>query len=222
MTVVVQPILVGTHVDTIAQITPSLAQAIVAAGHKGVFRYVPFAEPDGSPQTDRSSFIHGVELGCILDAGLQCGLVSDVRSPPWLPKVCSGANDGRVASDWARSVGYPDGANLWLDWEGVAGTVADATTYLDAWSAAVSTGGFAPSLYVGYSAILSPTQLYDLVGFATYWQASGSQVATRGFAIRQMGAEIKIAGVGFDVDDVAPDLLGDLPHVAGVASPSVA
>lgn len=195
----------GLWADTSWMISPHVAATLVQAGYLGVMRYVPL------PANDSVADISGTEVGCILDAGLQLLLVQHVRRPPWLPSGHSGDLDGSCAATHAQMVAYPAGCHLYLDLEGAAGSPPDVASFCNDWATAVRRAGYRAGLYVGYSAILSPTELYALPEFNTYWSDAGPrQVAGRGFAIKQ-GASVTIAGVEFDRDNVTPDGRGELP-----------
>lgn len=200
----------GKWCDTSWPVSPHVAATLVQAGFLGVARYVPL--PGNSSMSD----ITGIEMGCLLDAGLQVLLVQHVRRPPWLPKQHDGTVDAGAAVTKAGMVAYPEGCHLYLDLEGCAGSPDDAAVFCNHWAAEVKRAGYLAGLYVGYSALLSPQELYDLPDFNTYWRDAGPRdVAVRGFAIKQ-GPEITIAGVAFDVDIVTPDGRGELPIVCGV------
>jgi len=198
----------GAWVDTSWKLTPSVLSALKQAGKVGVMRYVPL------PGNASAGDISGGEMADILVADLELLLVQHVRRPPWLPQAYSGLLDGQAAADSARAVGYPPGAHVFLDLEGAAGQPSDAEKWTNDWAAAVKCEGYLAGLYVGYSALLSPLELYALPDFDCYWSDAGPrQVATRGFAIKQ-GAEVTIGGVTFDLDEVRQDLLGGLPVAA--------
>jgi hypothetical protein len=179
-------------------------------GKVGVARYVPL------PGNSSAGDISGVEIGCLLDAGLQVLLVQHVRRPPWIPMQQSGTVDAGAACRAAELSGYPAGCHLFLDFEGAAGSPGAAFAYCCEWGKETRSQGYLAGLYVGYSALMSPQELYDLPDFTSYWSDAGPrQVAVRGFAIRQHQPEVTIAGVNFDPDTVEPDAKGELPIVCG-------
>lgn len=207
----------GQWADTEWRITPHVAESLVKAGYVGVMRYVSLPDPNDPTKLESKAFdVTGVEVGCILDAGLQLILVQHVRNPQWMPKAHDGRLDASAAAMHADSVGYPAGAHLFADWEGAAGTPDESTRYLEDWGRTARAGGFLGGLYVGYSTILSPDELYSLPDFTSYWSDRGPRiVSVRGFSIKQGGA-VTVAGVEFDVDTVTADRKGDLPMVCGV------
>jgi hypothetical protein len=201
-------------VDTNAKLTAQSAQSLRGANYQGqtiefVARYVSIgaaAPGDITPQ----------ELETILGAGLALLLVQHVRLPGWVPSGAQGAMDGGHAAESATAAGYPQTAHIVLDLEGVApGTSADAVIgHANAWSAAVVAAGYQAMLYVGYNAILTPQQLYDLPDFNRYWSDFGErQVAVRGFCMKQLSGTTELPGVpfGIDPDRIMADAKGDLP-----------
>lgn len=199
----------GMWADTTWRITANVAQALRQAGYVGVYRYVPL--PGNASLGDISL----VEAHTITDAGLQLGLVQHCRRPPVMLALHSGLQDATTATDAAREAGYPPGCHLFLDLEGAAGNATQVALYCNGWSTQVTADGYGCGLYVGYSAILSPDQLYALPRFDRYWSDAGPRaVSTRGFCIRQHSPEVTVGGVNFDRDTMAPDALGDLPMVA--------
>lgn len=198
----------GAWVDTTWKITANVAQALRHAGYVGVYRYVPL------PRDASLGDISLSEAQTITDAGLQLGLVQHCRRPPVMLALHSGLQDATAATAAARAAGYPEGAHLFLDLEGVVGNESQVALYCDAWSAQVTGDGYGCGLYVGYSAVLGPDELYQLPRFDRYWSDAGPRVvATRGFCLRQHSPEVTVAGVSFDRDTMAPDDLGDLPKV---------
>lgn len=198
----------GPWVDTAWPLTPVVCQALVAAGKRGVGRYVPL------PGNNSAGDISAAEAQRITGAGLQLLLVQHVRRPGWSPLHCDGRADAVAACAAALAAGYPSGAHLFLDLEGIVGTDAPScAVFAQDWAVEVRRY-FAAGLYVGYDVPLSAAQLYALPSFTSYWSDPGPRnVATRGFALKQ-GAGVVISGVGFDLDEVRADELGDVPMVA--------
>lgn len=215
---IARPATPGAWVDTSTPITPHVAAALKAAGKVGVFRYVPL--PGNSAKAD----ISGVELGCLLDAGLEVGLVQHVRGEPpkrplWQPGAHDGVLDAQAAIACAQAAGYPPGCHIFQDLEACDGSSMQVLTYCIDWGRTMLAGGYLCGLYVGYAAVLTPDALYALPSPTSYWSDAGRrQVSTRGCAVQQAGS-VDLAGVGFDVDLIAPDALGGLPFVCGVGQP---
>ncbi len=205
---IARPATPGKWLDTSWRITPHVAAMLRQVDYLGVFRYVPL------PGNPSAGDLSGVEVGCILDAGLELGVVQHVRRPPVLPSAHDGARDAECACEAATACGLPVGLHVFLDLEGYSGSPVEVVRYVDAWGAATKAAGFLAGLYVGYSAILNATELYELPDFDCYWSDAGPRtVAKRGFAIKQKQPEITIAGVSFDPDTVEPDVLGGLPVI---------
>lgn len=199
----------GRWVDTSAIILPSVAAELHREGFGGAFRYAPL--PSNSAGRDLSA----LELMALAAAGLQVGLVQHVRDPGWRPAGHSGAADAMAATAHAQRIDYPRGAVVYLDLEGIAGTAAEVSRFANDWADAVRQAGHQPGIYCGYQDPLGPKDLYTLHSATTYWVDAGPRtVAVRGHAVRQSYPEVVIAGTRFDVDDVAPDMLDDLPWVA--------
>src|SRR5271167_4491426 len=117
--------------------------------------------------------------------------------------------------------GYPDGAHVFLDLEGIDGTAFSTIKFATDWQREIVFAELKAGLYVGYAVPLHPQDLYDLPGFDCYFSdAADRQVATRGTAILQ-GKEVVIAGVKFDEDLMRPDLLGGLPFSCKASLPIV-
>lgn len=209
--IVARPAVPGRYVDTAAPCSDPVLASLAAAGYLGVGRYVPL--PGVSGRAD----ISPGELERITGHGLACWLVQHVRYPGWDPGAHNGAADADAACLAAKAAGYPQGAHLYLDLEGIKGTRPATLAFADAWQTLVIAHGFRAGLYVGYDVPLSPDDLYALRGFDTYFSDAGHRkVSTRGCALVQ-APEVVIAGVRFDPDHVAADLLGDLPCFAFAA-----
>jgi hypothetical protein len=220
MTLIATPATPGAWCDSSTVLTPNVCAALVQAGKLGVARYVPFAG------LSRLGCISAEEIETIAAAGLQCVLVSHVRGTPagnfhWHPSAFSGSADAGAAVDCAADAGYPQGAHIFLDLEGISDGAAQTAAYAQDWQHAVIAAGYKAGLYYGFDCPLDANAKYLLPGDC-YWSAPGQgTVATRGVAIRQ-GQEVTIAGVSFDADVVASDLLGGLPLVAAASPAAVA
>jgi hypothetical protein len=209
----------GFDCNTIVR--PNDAAAFIAAGYKFAIRYVPRI---GALPHDITS----AELRMLLNAGLGVMLVQHVErdSPPWwTPTEAKGMAYGERAAEYAASVGYPKGATLWLDLEGIVPkTDAEIVIrYANAWFDKVHAAAFQPGVYVGYGAILTATQLYRGLKFQRYWGALNLDAdqfpATRGLCMKQhdahgLFAPPKGVTLAIDVDTVHGDNLGGLPTLA--------
>jgi Domain of unknown function (DUF1906) len=217
MTIIARPASPGTGFDCSVKPTPAQARALKAMDHTLVGRYVPL------PANNAANDIDAAELIMLTDLGFEVLLVQHVRTPPWDPRAHSGTIDAAVACEHALDAGYPLGAHLYLDLEGLVATadVAGAKLFVESWATRVLADGFKAGLYVGYDLPLSPTDLWLLHGINTYWtDAAHHHVANRGCAIVQ-GRELTVRGVRIDEDTIAPDMLGELPFIAA-AAPAVA
>ena len=213
MTIIARPATPGRWVDFSAFPTRAQAQSIRDYGVIGCFTYVPLP---GVTDAQKANDITAERLLMLIDLGFEVGLVQHPRFPNWDPRNHSGMIDAAVASEYALDVGYPDGAHLFNDFEGVIIT-ADAPSgklFLEGWALRILAGGLKAGLYVGYQQPLDAMSLYLLHGINSYWSDAGHRkVATRGVAISQ-GIETTIDGERVDLDEVAPDKLGGLPFIA--------
>jgi hypothetical protein len=114
----------------------------------------------------------------------------------------------------ARSIGLPDGVNIFLDLEGVPSTVSadDVIAYCNAWYDVVHGAGYVPGIYVGDSTQLSGGQLYNDLKMQHYWK-SGSDVPdipTRGYQMVQSipGNPPSIGSQTIDTNVTMTDRLG--------------
>jgi hypothetical protein len=193
----------GFDADT--PLTAANAAAFAAGGFTFALRYLSLgaqAAPD----------LTGDEMAFIVGAGLALMPVQHVRYPNWMPSAELGTIDGRQAVANARACGFPAGVTVWCDSEGQAGGAAETIAYVNAWAAAVRSGGYDPGVYVGSGTPLDGQQLYGL-SVDRYWK-SQSQVAepTCGWAMIQLYPETSIAGVKVDIDVIQRDYKGRLPN----------
>lgn len=211
-------------VDTNTKLTPAAVRAIAEATYMGepilgIGRYASLHAANFAADLSPS------ELETITEAGLGCWLIQHVRygvgsaqSPEgWSPSGQLGDFDGAFAHWYAHAIGYPAGAHVALDLEGVNPTTPpDATaSYCDEWALQVQNkiGGlpaYSPLLYVGYSPGLSPQALWELPYFHLYCCDEAPHVLPhRGFVMRQVAMDIMIGGVKCDVNRIeAQDALG--------------
>lgn len=199
--------LAGLWVDASTPLSAAILAAVRASGYVGIIRTLPL------PNNPTSGDLSPSELQAALDASLQVSAYQHVRAGLWRPDAHSGAADALSAVSWARGAGLPAGVHLFQDLESVDGSAGDVITYSTAWADTVIGAGYLAGLYVGFAVPCSAIQLYGLP-HTSYWSDAGPrEVAVRGFAIHQHQPEITIAGVKFDPDAVANDLLGDVPAV---------
>ncbi len=206
--IVAAPAAQGLWLDTSTPLTPAVIRAIKSRGYLGVFRYGPL--PGVSARND----ISGQELADILKEGLQCGIVQHVRFPGWRPADHSGVADAKIVCRYMILCGYPTGAVIYQDLEGISGTLLETEKIANDWAGETANQHQQPGIYAGYQDPLGAQELFYIHAAKTYWTDSGPHtVAQRGHAVKQ-GKEITISGVRFDVDYVAPDNFGEVPLVA--------
>jgi hypothetical protein len=174
---------------------------------RGVGRYVGISHANPGD-------IDGPELDRITGAGLGCWLVQHVRATQgkgWTPSGQLGRLDGAMAAKLADAAGYSHGCHLACDLEDVApGTDPQhVIDHVNAWADACS-AMYLPMLYVGFSTLLSPQELFQELTLHAYWSDFGPRaVAQRGFRIKQFRENVNVGGVMCDLDRVAPDAFGD-------------
>lgn len=195
-----------------------MAQRFRAAGYQFVVRYVR--------RSSRHDFdLSAVELQALLDVGLGVMVVQHVAAPGWSPTKALGASYGAVAAVEAWNCGYPKGATLWCDLEGVAESASpsEVIDYCNAWYVAAKQSGYEPGLYVGDSCGLTATELYRNLRYARYWSAYNlnrdNVPAVRGVQMRQKPyppRERRVLDCPFEYDEdvIAADSLGGTPTLA--------
>lgn len=204
----------GKWLDTAAKLTLAQALEFRAQGFLGVGRYGPL--PGNSTAED----LDAAELEMLVfDAGLEVVLFQHPRRVNVIASH-SGSGDAMWVCQYASSIRYPTGAHVILDLEGVIGsTLGQVTTYCVDWGRAAMQLRYSAGLYVGFSAVLGPQELYELPGFDTY----ASDVARRRVNVRgvcyQQGPEVPAANglPNYDPATMGVDALGGLPLVAALA-----
>ena len=192
-----------------------ILDAIANQRYAGILRYTPL--PGNNPKDD----IDPAELEAILahPAHFLSGFVQHPRNPGWRPAACNPETDALHSAQFAKAAGYPPGVHGWFDAEGMAADVteAEAALYYNRYCHVLIEEGFLAGGYCGFDDAMNAVDLYELAECSAYWSdLAKRRVATRGTSIVQ-GATIKILGIPFDPDDVAPDLLGDTPYLAQAA-----
>lgn len=193
----------------------SIARKFVAAGFRFAVRYVR--------REQRHDFdITAGELAGLLEAGLGVMLVQHVAPPAWMPYAGLGHVYGTRAAEEAQLVGYPAGAVLWCDLEGVSARAeaSDVIGYCNSWWRAVESAGYDPGLYVGDGPGLTGRELYHRLRFARYWAAYNlnrdQYPVVRGVQMQQRpypGVDARVPGVPFqyDVDTIMRDARDSTP-----------
>lgn len=200
--------------DCNTTVTPDLALAFAQHGYKFAVRYVRRSQKHDYDLTVG-------EIVTLLASGLGVMVVQHVAADGWVPSGRLGTSYGQVAAGEAHALGLPVGTHVWCDLEGVmpgtpAGEVID---FCNRWYDAVADAGYRPGLYVGWSAILTPIQLYRNLKFRSYWAAYNldrdQEPITRGVQMRQFGARPldRPPGVAidFDVNVIRADRMGGSP-----------
>lgn len=200
----------GLACDLDTKVTSALADALWALGYRVIFRYVPLPG-NNDPKDD----IDRLELEMLLRKGFGVGLVQHPRDPKWfhLPGL-DGSVDAGHACVYAQSIGYPSGAHLFQDLEGITGSPADVTVFANEWAYEVIGVGFLAGCYHGFEAELDSVGLYALHWTTCYWtDLANRPVAQRGNAVIQKPT-IKVLGFEIDPDEIVADKLGETPYVA--------
>ncbi len=201
----IEPARAGSAVDTSAKLGLDAIGSVAAAGYACIIRYVPHVGSPGAFDIDEG------ELNAILNAGLAVMLVQHPRKPGWDPGTVSGTEDADLAVARARGAGYLPGAHLFVDLEGISGTVAATTQYANDWAARVRAANYLAGAYVGFAVPLSPRQLYALPDINSYWSDIGPRhVDTRGFAMKQQPTVV-LNGIPYDPDTIQADGRGETP-----------
>jgi len=151
-------------------------------------------------------------------------IVQHVAAPGWSPTKALGQSYGAVAASEAKTIGYPMGATLWCDLEGVSGSASpsEVIDFCNAWYDAAGQAGYYPGLYVGDSCGLTATELYRKLSFKAYWSAYNLNrdniPAVRGVCMRQKPYPPRERRIDcpfeYDEDFIAADSLGGTPTLA--------
>lgn len=197
--------------DCSTKLTDDSATKLAAMGCKFAIRYVGVSQ-NGPADIDAA------EIAIVMDRIGALWLVQHARRAGWTPSGQLGQADGTAAARNAKLVGYLPGAVLWQDLEGVSPLALPQAVidYTNAFGSTLLAAGYAHGLYDGYSAILSPTQLFQNLGTVhSYWSDFATRALPgRGFALKQLCNSITVPAVGFDVDfDMChADAFGDRPR----------
>lgn len=208
-------------VDAFDSISASAAKAMVNDGYHFAARYIRHAGES------HINHITVDEAHHILHAGLALSLVQIGRS--WsdtLPTAELGTKDATFAVNEAAALGYPAGAIVFLDIEGIENpsvTSQHVIDYATAWHETLK-NHFVPGYYVGPNGRLNADELGSLP-FTHFWK-SGTDVPSptgRGYQITQHryqdAQENEVSGVGIDYDVTQHDEQGDtIPWVAPIAT----
>lgn len=192
--------------DTSGAFSPSMAQQLAALGYKFALRYVLI--PNGAivpkPLTP-------AEAASLRALGVAIGLVQGIQQPSQI-SAANGSRDGQSAAAQAQALGYPPGAVLWYDLEGVFPSASVLIDYLNNWCRAVQAASYMPGLYNGPQSPLNAAQIQALI-FPRYWGPDAkAPKPARGYCMQQMHpSNVPMAGTAVDPDIVLKDTRGDLP-----------
>jgi hypothetical protein len=223
MGLIAMPARPGKWCDSDQPLSDLVLADLAEQNYEGVFRYVPLPGFKGAGDISPGELARITSTKLPSGETMQCGLIQHPRSPQYndLTK-CTGDGDAKAAVDFALAAGYPLGAHLGLDSEGlsqIAANTTDVVIHWDTnWQAVVLSRGLLALMYVGYDVPLTPQALYELPGFTSYWSDAGHRmVAVRGCSMSQ-GPSFTLRGVPFDGDVLVADKLGAVPFVAGASS----
>ena len=192
----------GLGFDTATTVTQQQAEQLFAQGYKFAARYLNRStgvpdEPSGALSVGEAQLLLGAGLGLTL---VQYG------DNELVPSSSGGTKVGKAAAANAMTLGFPRGGTVWCDIEfkpqAVPSSSQTTIEYINAWAAAVASGGYKPGLYVGTNIPLSSSELYQsLTQIASYWKAASITpwVASRGFQMIQ-GLSFSTAGIHIDPD----------------------
>lgn len=165
-----------------------------------IFRYVSLYAPL------RGGDIDPVERDAILACEVPLLLVQHVNYPGWTATAVNGTQHGNAAGQDATQVGYPSGAMLFVDLEGVKNLGGSVDEYITCWAYAVQAYGFVPGLYQGYSCGIDPGVLAQHTEYGGFWSDFGQRTNPIGFMCKQR-PQISHCGIGIDPDQCYPDSL---------------
>ncbi len=133
--------------DCLAHVTPAVAVEMKGRGFDYCVRYLGSVTPE--------------ELKGILAAGLA-----------FMPVTFGGSFSGPDAAAYCKGLGLPAGVTVWLDVEGwkSAADVAELTSKINAWAAAIKAAGYDAGIYVGAGSLLDSHELYALP-VDRYWHS---------------------------------------------------
>jgi hypothetical protein len=193
--------------DTDTVISAQQAHRLRGAGFTFCLRYLSRTEGESSGD------LMPAEAGRILDAGLALMPVQHVARRGWVPTPELGTTYGKAAAANATAVGFPQGVNVWLDLEGVLGSVLseEVIRYCNAWFYEVESAGFVPGLYVGAEAILTGDELYWRLKTRHYWRSASRvpPIPHRGYQMFQALAPSPVPGISIDRNVTKDDGFGD-------------
>lgn len=192
--------------DTSGAFTGTMPAQYAALGYKFALRYVTIPHGVIVPKPLTAS-----EAAALRGLGVAIGLVQAIQQPSEI-SAANGTRDGKSATDQAQALGYPAGAVLWYDLEGVFPIAIVLIDYLNNWCREAQAAGYIPGLYNGPQYPLTAAQIQALI-FPRYW-GPDAKVPTpaRGYCLLQVHpSNVPMAGTAVDPDLVLKDNRGDLP-----------
>src|SRR5664279_5853884 len=148
--------------------------------------------------------------------GISVVLFQGFYKPYWTDPT-KGTSRGQLMVSNAQLVGYPGGAQVFLNLEDNLSDGASPTTragiiqWVQNWAAVVKAAGYTPGVYVGNPQILSADDLTSaLTNVSVFWRsASGSAPqSARGYVLRQPSISAAACGTTIDIDTSGSDNLG--------------
>lgn len=185
--------------------TAKIAAALAAEGVKAIIGYL--------------GALNAARVGFAIDAGMQVGLVTFGTTVEHF--------SGGAAVAQAKALGYPPGATIFLDMEGLAIFHTDVHTLanaVDTWGEIVHDNGFNDGLYGGVPQPFTGPELYARHQ-SVYWHGQG-QVRDRynnfadpecGWSMVQKYPSLLRGGIKVDDNTIKADNLGRLPFFAAAA-----
>ena len=140
--------------------------------------------------------------------GMSIVLFQGFYQPFWSDPA-QGTARGQLMVTNAQSVGYPRGAQVFLNLENNLSDGTSPTTragmisWVKNWASAVRSAGFVPGVYVGVPQLLTTADLENAVGSdGVFWRSASSSApqTNRGYVMRQPTISVSACGTTIDVD----------------------
>ena len=148
--------------------------------------------------------------------GLSVVLFQGFYKPYWTDPA-QGTARGQLMVNNAQLVGYPHGAQVFLNLEdnltdGVTPTTRPGIIqWVQNWAAAVKAAGYTPGVYVGNPQILTADDLTSaLTTVSVFWRSASSSApqSGRGYVLRQPSISATACGTTIDIDTSGSDNSG--------------
>ena len=163
--------------------------------------------------------------------GMSAVLFQGFYQPFW-SDPSQGAARGKLMVTNAQSVGYPQGAQVYLNLENNLSdgtnpvTRATIIAWVKNWVAVVKAAGYQAGIYVGVPQVLTTADL-DSIGSVVFWRSASSSApqVSRGYVMRQPTISKRVCNDVIDIDTSGSDNRGAALVGAGfprpVTTPSV-